>query len=64
MIALVIQASTDAALERTSAELAGAVAGGPPDLVVRLLRLDLVESDAGSAIHATGTIPTPVAQAG
>lgn len=64
MIALVIQASTDAALERTSAELAGAVAAAPPDLVVRLLGIEIVEPDAGPAIHAIHSVPAPVAQPG
>jgi hypothetical protein len=67
MIALVIQASTDAALERTSAELAGAVAEGPPDLVVRMLGVELVEPDAGDAIHAIHAIraaPASLAQPG
>jgi hypothetical protein len=61
MIALVIQASTDAALERTSAELAGAVAAGPPDLVVRLLGIDLSEPEATRASHP---VPASVGQPG
>ena len=61
MIALVIQTSTDAALERTSAELAGAVAEGPQDLVVRLLGIELVEPDVGNAFRS---VPASVGQPG
>jgi hypothetical protein len=61
MIALVIQASTEAALERTAAELAGMVAEGPPDLVVRLLGIELVEPDVGSVFRS---VPASVGQPG
>ena len=67
MIALVIQTSTDAALERTSAELAGAVAAGPPDLVIRLLGIEVVEPDDERVIHAAQpvhAVPASVGQPG
>jgi hypothetical protein len=60
-IALVIQTGTTAALERTTAELAGAVASAPPDLVIRLLGVDVVEPAPDRLVRA---IPTPVAQPG
>jgi hypothetical protein len=61
MIALVIQNGTAAALERTSTELAGAVAGGPPDLVIRLLGIEEVEFVPDRLTHA---VPTSIAQPG
>jgi hypothetical protein len=60
-VALVIQNGTAAALERTTADLAGAVAAAPPDLVIRLLGVEVVEPAPDRAI-LTG--PTSIAQPG